>query len=414
MKISDLNTKPVHYHPTYNVEKKTIVRSSVGDGPISLYIHIPFCMSRCHFCTFAIVTGSSVKEELVVNYLAALKKEMAFHAATLEKKNVKIKTIQIGGGTPTLLSAEQLEDLLHFIYSSFDCSNLTEVIIEGFPSSITKEKVEILSRIELLKLNIGIQTFNDKSRDMSGRRHSLNEAISAIELAKQAGIYSVGADIIFGLPFSTEDTVANDLNIIADLEIDHLALYPLWIYSDTVIGRKFQIGKLPPPDYQNFKAQYLTSITLLEKRGYEHYTAFHYTTSEKHKHQYGLWQMYSQEWLGFGMAAMSYLNGQVYLNEENIVNYIDSINSADVTKVEGKILSPLEDMKFSLLFGLRLKNYPLAHFKEKFDRNALDVFEKEIQALNKYNLISYNDEYITLTPDGVLALGSIEEYFNQS
>jgi len=408
----DVDVSSVHYHPQYGADRKPGERSIVGSDPIALYIHIPFCATRCHFCTFAIVTGKSVKDELVENYLKALKKEISFYARQLREQRVPIETIQIGGGTPTMLDAQQLKDLLVFLFDTVDTSALREIIMEGFPTTITADKVDVLVQFEQLKFNIGIQTFSDQNLDEAGRRHSLNDALNAVRTAKSAGIRSVGADIIFGLPFSSTKNVLNDADTVAELGVDHLAFYPLWVYGDTAIGRKIRVGTLPPPDYQNLRDQMFTGLARLEKHGYERYTAFHYAASKEHRHQYGLWQMRAQQWIGFGMAAMSYLDGRIYMNEGSIRTYIEKIERGIMNTGTIQSLGEADEMNFAFLYGIRLREYPFSLFEAKFKRDAGEVYREELRSLQDRGLITYDDDHLALTPDGILGLGKIEELIN--
>lgn len=407
---SDLKSLSLRYHPSVEVGKTSGVRSRPRGRSVAIYIHIPFCATRCHFCTFAIVTGKLVNHDIMEDYLEALKKEIAVYAAVLKEERVRIETIQIGGGTPTILSTAQLEHLLEFLFATLDCSALDEIIVEGFPTTITKEKVDVLARIDRLKLNIGIQTFNETNLANVGRRHSLLDAASTVRLAKESNIKSVGVDIIFGLPGSTNDDVVNDLNTVATLGVDHLALYPLWVYESTPVERKIRRGDLVRTRFGALQDQLATGMALLTEHRFERYTAFHYTISEAHKHRYGLWQMAAREWIGFGMAAMSYTNGEVVLNERNLGRYIEKVRGGNVDTGSGQRFSRDEEMRFALQYGLRLRHYPTAPFREAFGCDVQDAFGKELSYCTELGLITWDDTQIDLTSDGILKLGAIEKY----
>lgn len=410
MDSSDLKTLSVRYHPSVEVGKTSGARSCPRGRSVAIYIHIPFCATRCHFCTFAIVTGKLVNHDLMEDYLEALKKEIACYAAVLTQQGTRIETIQIGGGTPTILSTAQLEHLFEFLFATLDCSQLDEIIVEGFPTTITKDKIDVLARIDRLKLNIGIQTFNETNLASVGRRHSLLDAASTVRLAKNSNIQSVGVDIIFGLPGSCQDDVINDLNTISALGADHLALYPLWVYESTPVERKIQRGQLVRTRFTELQQQLAAGMALLREQRFERYTAFHYSTSEQHKHRYGLWQMSAREWIGFGMAAMSYTNGEVVLNERNLGRYIEKVRAGNVDTGSGHRFSRDEEMRFVLQYGLRLRNFPTAPFREAFGCEVKDTFGQELDYLTSRGLITWDDKQIDLTSDGILKLGAIEKY----
>ncbi|MCE9575982.1 MAG: coproporphyrinogen III oxidase family protein [Deltaproteobacteria bacterium] len=410
METNDLKTLSLRYHPSVEVGKTSGVRSPPRAQSAAIYVHIPFCATRCHFCTFAIVTGKLVNHDLMEEYLVALEKEVAFYAAMLRERRVRIETIQIGGGTPTILSTTQLERLFALLFEKLDCSALTEIIVEGFPTTITKDKVNVLARIDCLKLNIGIQTFNENNLANVGRKHSLFDAASTVKLAKDSNIKSVGVDIIFGLPGSDNDDVINDVDTIAALGVDHLALYPLWVYEGTPVERKIHRGDLVRTRLTGLQRQLATGMGLLAEHRFERYTAFHYTRSEAHKHGYGLWQMAAREWLGFGMAAMSYSNGEVVFNERNLGRYIEKVRAGSVDTGSGQRFSRDEEMRFALQYGLRLRHYPTAPFKDQFGCDIRDAFGPELRYLTERGLITCDDREIDLTSDGILMLGAIEKY----
>jgi oxygen-independent coproporphyrinogen III oxidase len=414
MDIDEIHAEAVHYHPSFEAAKVPAGREFRSGEPIALYVNIPFCPVRCQFCTIASVTGKDVKSALVESYLAAVKKEMAFYAGALRERRVPIETIQIGGGTPTLLGAAQLDALLAFIFATFDCSAVREIIVEAFPTTVTKEKIRILAQVDRLKLNIGVQTFNEDHLREVGRRHSLSDAIDALRSARESDIQSVGVDIIFGLPRSSSRDVIDDLNRVAELGADHVAFYPLWVYEDTDVDRRIRAGALSRPRLDDLRDQLSTGIELLASSGYERYTAFHYATADAHRHGYGMWQMRAKDWIGFGMAAMSYLNGETFLNDRDIGSYIAKINDGIMETGSGQRFSGDAEKRFALLYGLRLRRYPTAWFRERFGCELLDVFDDQLRFLSDRGLVTYDERHVDLTLEGILKLGGIEAYINHA
>ena len=313
----------------------------------------------------------------------------------------------------SIVSTAQLEHLFEFVFATLDCSACNEIIVEGFPTTITPDKVDVLARIDRLKLNIGIQTFNETNLSNVGRRHSLLDAASTVKLAKASTIKSVGVDIIFGLPGSTNDDVINDLNTVVGLGADHLALYPLWVYEGTPVERKIQRGDLVRTRFTALQEQLATGLALLGEQRFERYTEFHYTRSEAHKHGYGLWQMAAREWIGFGMAAMSYTGGEVVFNERNLGRYIAKVRAGSVDTGSGQRFSRDEEMRFALQYGLRLRHYPTSPFQQAFGCDVQDAFRAELRYLTDRGLITCSDTEIDLTPDGILKLGAIEKYITR-
>lgn len=412
--LENVNEQSVQYHPVVQSDVKNIDRPITFQKPLAVYIHIPFCAKRCYFCNFSIVTGKRAAENLSDDYLDALKYEMERYAQYIKHDKTKIQTIQLGGGTPTSLTAKQLENLFQYIFDKFGSDSLQEIIIEGYPSSITQDKVDVLAGIPNLKFNIGIQTFNSKNVNSVGRDHTIDEAIHAIEIAKKSNIASVGIDLICGLPSSTVEDVVYDVEKTKAMGVDHLAFYPLWIYKRTALDAMVRHDKIIKTEPDMLTKQFLTGQEMLSVAGYQRYTAFHYSSNEEHQHNYGIWQMHSREWIGFGMGAMSYLDDKLFFNDNKVKSYIEKINAQKVETGVCENMDKYENMKFSLLYGLRLLEYPVAIFKDKFNADISDVFGEQLEKLEHEHLIERNNNTIKLTTSGILKLSSIEDYINST
>lgn len=400
----------VRYHPVVGMGSRSCGARVGGRGPLALYVHIPFCDKRCHFCDFAVVAGSAVTEPVVDAYLRALTREMDVFLAAAEDLPV-IEVIQFGGGTPTSLSARAIEVLLGFVLDRFDCSNLAEVVVEGFPDSITDDRVAVLERVPNLKLNIGVQSYSADCLAAVGREHGVN-AGAAVARAVASGIASVGVDIIAGLPFSTEATVRTDVETSCALGVDHFALYPLWVYERTMLESKLRRGKVILPGRGSVRRQMTEGVDTLASNGYRRYTAFHHARSEATRHRYGLWQMLGRNWIGFGMSAMSHLDGDILVNDRNIRSYIDKVDRGDSPIVNRSRLSPAEQMRFVFLYGLRLEQYATALFAERFGVTVEEVFSERLQRLEDAGLLARTSGHVALTLPGILALRTIEDYIN--
>ncbi|WP_029030758.1 coproporphyrinogen-III oxidase family protein [Salinarimonas rosea] len=396
----------IRYHPPIARGAWGDEGRRVGTGPLALYLHIPFCEKRCHFCEFAIVTGRSVTRALMDAYVVAIKAEMTAFRARMPDPRAPIETIQLGGGTPTSLDADALEDLLAFVFETFACDALRDVIVEGFPTSLTADRLAVLRRVPGLKLNIGVQSFDPKRRGDVGRDHDGDPA-RAIARARDAGIESVGIDLIFGLPGSTSDTVRRDLETARDLAVEHLACYPLWVYDRTALGVRVRTGSVSLPDDR--RSQFLLAADLAARLGFERYTAFHYATTPAARHVYGLWQMEARDWVGFGMSSMSHLDGVISFNDRSIKEYVGRVMEGRTEPAAPQRLAVDDRMRFSLLYGLRLRRFPRAAFAERFGIEVEEAFGPQLDVLSRRGLIAREAGSFGLTLDGVLELGAIEE-----
>jgi len=403
----------VRFYPEVEVPDDSPGRRDASVDKFALYIHIPFCDKRCDFCDYAVVAGKRATGSIVDQYLGALKEEMRVFLGKTANARAVVETIQLGGGTPTSLSAEALDDLFDFIFEHFNCSEVKDVVVEGFPTSITHDRLLVLRRIPSLKLNIGIQTFHHESLELIGREHGFGGE-TAIQRAQDAGIQSVGVDIMFGLPLGSADKVKADLERTRELGAEHVALYPLWVYDRTALDANVRAGRIRAPNFVAQREQLIVGCEAMASLGYHRYSAFHHSLTEAAQHRYGVWQMCAKDIAGFGMSAMSYLNGELFFNDRSIRSYVDKIHNGIFDAAQSRRLSPAARMRFALLYGLRLRPYPSASFAERFGKDMREVFADELSSLERQDLITLSKKSIELTPNGILELGSIEKFIRES
>ncbi|TNJ42309.1 coproporphyrinogen-III oxidase family protein [Phaeobacter sp. B1627] len=403
----------VHYYPSHNFDTQSKLERRVSPGEkIALYVHIPFCETRCFFCTFSIVAGSKFTGDLVVQYMSALKAEMAYFGRILREQDVSVARIQIGGGTPTAISADQIKAMFDDIFELFDCSELEEIVFEGFPSSITREKIRALKSLGAVKLNVGAQTFDQTLLDEAGRRHDATEAIETFHMCKEEGIASLGIDLIYGLPGSSPAIVERDIGILAELPVDHLAFYPLWIYEKTTFDKQIRNGKFDVPKFEQLCEQLSVGSPLLAQAGFHRYTSFHYARGPQHHHGYGLWQMDTRDWLGLGMSSMSCLQGTVFFNEKNIEKYMKGINNGQYETGYGRRMDRDQQMRFCLLYGIRRKEYLTADFAARYGVQPQVYFADLLDHLAHLGFIEVTTTSISLTTEGIVSLGIVESIIN--
>lgn len=402
----------VHYYPMITTQTESPGPRTAPPDPLALYVHIPFCDKRCYFCEFAVVAKKMTTDSLVDEYLQALRSEMRSFLATGESRPA-VELIQFGGGTSTSLSAQALSDLFDFILNEFDCSRLKEIIVEGFPNSITDDRIVVLEQVPNLKLNIGVQSFHADCLESVGREHGA-KAEAAIARAVASKIDTIGIDVIFGLPFSTPDTVRSDVELAYSLGAEHFALYPLWIYEQTALESLVRSGKVVLPSRDSQQEQLFEAADALSSLGYSRYTAFHYSFTEAARYCYGLWQMYGRDWIGFGMSAMSHLDGDVFFNDRNIRSYIEKTKVGASVSIESYRLSVAEQMRFVFLYGLRLEKYPTSLFSDRFGVPIEEIFGSKLRNLEQRALLTHVSDTIELTLPGILVLSAIEDYVNDT
>lgn len=264
--------------------------------PLSLYIHIPFCLKKCPYCDF--ISYTLPVNIFKSNYIQAIINDLSFHASLAQGRN--IISIFMGGGTPSLFSAKDFDRLFNAISASFSIRRQAEISIEINPKTVTKQKLYDYHFIGFNRLSIGIQTFHDKHLHSLHRIHSSQEAIKTIQLGKQAGFHNINLDLMYGLPGQTMNEALSDLNIACDLSPTHLSWYPLTIEPNTPFA-------LHPPPLQILNEEELDDLYQEGRMTLKNHHFIHYETSafcQKNfqcQHNINYWQF--GDYLGIGAGA---------------------------------------------------------------------------------------------------------------
>ena len=279
---------------------------------IGLYIHIPFCTSKCFYCDFL----SFPKEEAQEAYIDALIAEIKSYGKSL-KSTVVIRSIFIGGGTPTVLSPFLLDRLAAAITENFNLSPQLEWTIEANPGTLTKEKVEVMSRYPINRISMGLQTTHDHLLKKIGRRHSFNDWEESFNLVKQYTNCAINADLMFALPGQTLEAFKETLETVTAYNLDHLSVYALIIEEGTCFGNLYEAGKLEEVSEDLDREMYHMAQAYLKEKGYIQYEISNWSKPGKAcAHNLIYWR--GIPYLGLGLGARSLWNNTRYANEEDL------------------------------------------------------------------------------------------------
>ena len=345
------------------------------------YIHIPFCKSKCKYCAFLSFVNLNLIEKYVNSLLLQIEKEC---------NNFLQKTIYFGGGTPSLLSIEQIEKII----KRFNTDKNTEITIEINPENITLEYLKNLKKTGINRLSIGVQTFCDEILSEIGRGHTKNDAINIIKLAKDAGFKNISIDLIYGLPNQTLNDLKKDLEIANSLDIEHISTYGLKI-EDKTYYKKFTPKNLADDEMQ--AKMYKETINGLDN--FNLYEISNFCKSEKYmsKHNLNYWNL--TPYNGFGLGASGFDGVNRYKNTENLKEYLIDPTKKD----EFFALNKQELLEETIFLGFRkAKGINIKEINEKF---KIDFDKKYKNIINKYTKTGHiektKDGY-KLTLDGIL------------
>lgn len=369
--------------------------------PTSAYVHIPFCTQICYYCDFSKVF---IKNQPVDAYLQALIHE--FESYKIEQ----LRTLYIGGGTPTAISAEQLDYLLSHLTKNLDLSQLEEFTIEANPGDLTPDKIAVLEKSAVNRISLGVQTFNDKQLKRIGRNHNEAQIYESIDSLKGAGFDNISIDLIYALPGQTMADVKENVAKAIALDIPHLSLYSLILEHHTVFMNKMRRGKLnlPTEDLEADMFDYI--IAKLESHGFEHYEISNFTKpGRESRHNLMYWD--NAEYYGVGAGASGYVDGVRYRNRGPIQHYLKGVAQGN-PRLEEEVLTKQEMMEEEFFLGLRKKEgVSISRFEEKFAENFSNCYGDIVEKLTRDGLVQVTDGRLRMTKKGLFLGDTVAEKF---
>ena len=355
--------------------------------PKSVYIHIPYCNAKCHYCSFV----SFCDKSSIENFLQALNKEILQNY-----ENELLETLYIGGGTPSSLEVFQIKNIL----DKFKYSEFCEKTIELNPEDLDADYLSKLFDCGINRISLGCQTFDDEILKKINRRHNSKKVKDVVKIAQQAGFKNISLDFIYGLPNQTIDGSIDDLNQALELGIQHISLYGLKI-DEGCYFYKNPPANLPDDDTQ--ADMYLKAVEYLTHNGFEHYEVSNFSKpGYNSKHNLTYWK--NNEYYGFGVAAHGYKNGIRYENKTVIKNYLENpIEHSKETKLTDK-----EKFEEEIFLGFRIMNgIDVKKINKKYNCDFEKIYQKILDKYLKYNFISRTANGYKLTTNGVLVSNEV-------
>lgn len=362
--------------------------------PKGLYIHIPFCIKKCKYCDFvSYVDKATLFDSYIDNLLTEAK----------EYENEQIDTIFIGGGTPSILSCEQLKRLFDGLYKTFNVSDNCEITIEANPATLDKEKLLVLNNCGVNRLSIGVQSFSDIELNAIGRIHNSQTAYNTIELLKEFSFNNFNIDIMLGLPNQTTKTLEDTLKTAISLNPSHISCYSLILEENTPLYDEYEKGIYPTISDEYDRELYTLAKDILKDNGYFQYEISNFSKpGYESRHNLKYWNC--DEYIGLGVSAHSYLDGVRFYNTQDINEYLQNKFHND----EKTVLST--DDKISEYIIMRLRLSEGINEKEFYERFKIDFYENYKIILDKFikaELVTYENNAYKLSEKGIDVSNSI-------
>lgn len=353
----------------------------------SVYIHIPFCKKICTYCDFCKLY---LNENFVSPYLLALENEI-----NEKYQGEEIKTIYIGGGTPSSLRSDDLIKLFDII-KVFNTNRLVEFTFECNLNDINDELLTILSENKVNRLSIGIESFNKKKLSFMNREHTFKDALNKVSLCRKYGFDNINIDLIYGIPKETIGVLKKDLKKVLKLNPEHISTYSLIIEDNTVIG----ICKTSPIEDELDEEMYSIICKRLEKKGYRHYEVSNFS-KEGYESRHNINYWLNENYYGFGLGSHGYVGNIRYENTKSLTKYIKGDYVLNQT-----LLSKEEDMNNAIMLGLRLLDgINLKSFYDKYQVNLQEHYD--IEKLLEEKKLIYKDGYLKINPKYIYIMNEI-------
>jgi len=369
-----------------------------------IYIHIPFCATRCHYCNFA--TGG-YESELARRYTAAVREEIARADVSNNPTMRRVDTIYFGGGTPTTLTAGQISSLIETCRLRFDVASDSEITAEANPGAISQNYLKELRSAGLNRLSFGVQSFDDDELRMIGRTHSAEEAREAVRTARAAGFANVSIDLIAGLPEQKMETWRRNLEEAFALAPDHLSVYLLELYMDAPLLHRINRGELSAVDDELTVEMYFALMDEAERRGFERYEISNWARPGfESRHNLKYWT--GAPYWAFGISAAGYDGRTRWSNTRNIHEYLTKVESSQAPVAERIELDDEDRQSENLFLRLRLKDgVDLDEHLRRFGVNALERYRDEIDRLREAGLVELSENRLKISRAGAVLANEV-------
>jgi oxygen-independent coproporphyrinogen-3 oxidase len=376
-------------------------------NPLSIYLHVPFCATKCTYCAFNTYTHL---ETLIEPFTDALIREIEIVGRS--KPNQQVGTVFFGGGTPSLLTPQQFARILAALRDNFAVDADAEITLEANPNDLNRDYMSALRRIGLNRISIGMQSANENELELFKRRHDNDAVVRAVSAARAGGFDNLNLDLIYGFPHQTLESWQNTLGQMLALHPEHISLYALGLEDGTPLKAWVERGRLPAPDDDLAADMYELASDLLAQHGYEQYEISNWSLPGyqcRHNLQYWV----NDPYVGVGPGAHGFAGGvrySVVLSPQRYIKVLNEAKDADYeyprtpATAESTVVDRTAEISETLIMGMRLtqKGIIRAEFIERFGIDLLDLHHDVIEKYRGYGLLSVDDERIRLTDAGRL------------
>ena len=369
---------------------------------LGLYIHIPFCESKCSYCDFISFCG---QEKRMNEYVEAMIGEMRLYKGKFTGK--VFDTLYIGGGTPSVLPVGAVNKIISAVKENFNFNKTSEITIEANPRSLSEEKLTEYLRAGVNRISLGVQCLNDEVLKTIGRAQTVADINNAFEILNKHNVKNISADLMLGLPNETKEDINATINFFTKHGVKHISAYGLQLEEGTPLQKQVKSGKLSVPNEDEVTNQYNYACMRMRELGFVRYEISNFAKVEEgrqkakfviSKHNSKYWD--GSEYLGLGVSASGYFNGVRYTNTTNLDEYINNIKQKKLPIAYKEKLTKIQKREEKIMLSLRTtRGLNLEEFKAEFNEDLLKTKKQEIERLIKANFIEIKNNILTIKED---------------
>ncbi|MEK5256293.1 MULTISPECIES: radical SAM family heme chaperone HemW [unclassified Paenibacillus] len=368
-----------------------------GRPPEAVYIHIPFCTNKCFYCDF---NSYVLKDQPVMDYLEALDREM--------EQTVKntppgvIKTIFVGGGTPTVLKPDEMAYFLKSVRTHFpNWDKDIEFSMEANPGTTDKDKLTVMKEGGVNRVSFGVQAFQNELLTGIGRIHNVDDVYRSLENARAVGLNNLSVDLMFGLPNQTVEMLAESIRKALELDLPHYSIYSLKVEENTLFHTLFNKNKLPLPNEEDELQMYLLLMSSMKEAGYNQYEISNFAKpGMESRHNITYWR--NEDYYGLGAGAHGYVGRQRHINVKGVNPYVEATRKG-LPRLDAYPITEAEAMEDFMMVGLRMhEGVSNAAFQAQFGRSIEDVFAKSLHKMLHAGLLEHEEGTYRLSKQGIL------------
>jgi len=358
-----------------------------------IYLHIPFCDTKCIYCDFYSITNHENKNR----FLTSIIKEIEYYSNKLQDRT--FDTVFFGGGTPSLMDLGDFERIFEALYKNYSISNQSEITIEANPGTLTKEKLADFRKLPVNRMSFGVQSFIDSDLEFLTRIHTAEEAISSVRTAQDSGFDNLNIDLIFALPKQTLEMWQYNLNQAVSLNTKHISAYSLIFEEGTVLNNLKRLGKVKEIDIELEREMFDFTSEFLKEHGFEHYEISNFAMpGYECRHNLKYWQR--QEYISFGPSASSFISSKRWTNIKNLNKYIERIELNTEAKDFEEVIDEDKAVNEFIFLGLRSKGIDVNDFNQLFKSDFKNKYLHSISVLVYNGFAKMESDILRLTPKG--------------